>query len=112
MRMEQRAVLALEFIASYGMPVGAEVFQTCLWAGRFIQAFPGQHHIVYRKDVKLNLCGSMRAKDGNVRQAIIDRFGGKEKAIGKKKTPGPLYGVSGDMWAALAVGLTYLDGKK
>lgn len=104
-------VFVSEMIASYGMPVGAEVFETCVWIGRFIQAAEswGETARVYRKDVKLHLCGQPRAKDGNVRQAIIDRFGGKDRAIGKKKTPGPLYGISGDVWAALAVALTYAD---
>ena len=67
--------------------------------------------MIYRKDVKLHLCGSPRAKDSNIRQALIDRFGpGKEKAIGLKKTPGPLYGVKSHVWAALAVAVTHLDG--
>ncbi len=102
--------LAIEMIASYGMPVGREVFETCVWIGRFVQAWGDSHSFVYRKDVKLHLCGQARAKDGNVRQALIDRYGGKEKAIGKKATPGPLYGVSADVWQALAVAVTYADG--
>ncbi len=101
--------LAVEMIASYGMPVGAEVFDTCVWIGRFIEAWNGPHTRVYRKDVKLHLCGQARAKDGNIRQALIDRYGGKERAIGKKATPGPLYGISADVWAALAVGVTFTD---
>ncbi len=101
--------LAIEMIASYGMPVGAEVFETCVWIGRFIQAWDAPHRLVYRKDVKLHLCGSVRAKDGNVRQALIDKYGGKEKAIGKKVTPGPLYGVTADVWSALAVAITHSE---
>ena len=62
--------------------------------------------------MKLNLCGNPRAKDANIRQAIIDRFGGKAAAIGTKKNPGPLYGVSGDVWAAIAVGLTWQDRQR
>lgn len=107
-----RDVTVIEMIASYGMAVGAEVFVTCLWIGRFDQATGRQNNFVYRKDVKLHFCGSMKAKDGNVRQAIIDRYGGKDKAIGKKKSPGPLYGISGDIWQALAVGLYYYDTHK
>ena len=102
--------LAIEMIASYGMPVGREVFETCVWIGRFVEAHKnGPHALVYRRDVKLHLCGQARAKDGNVRQALIDRWGGKGKAIGKKATPGPLYGISADVWQALAVAVTFAD---
>ena len=103
--------LAIEMIASYGMAVGREVFETCVWIGRFVQAWPGPCVRVYRRDVKLHLCADSRAKDSNIRQAIIDRYGpGKGRAIGTKKQPGPLYGVTSDVWSALAVGVTVLDG--
>lgn len=93
--------LAIEMIASYGMPVGAEVFETCVWIGRLYQAYRGEEApcLVKRADVKLHLCGNTRAKDGNVRQALLDLFGPK----GTKKQPGPTYGVKGDAWAALGV---------
>ncbi len=102
-----KTTLAIEMIASYGMPVGREVFETCLWVGRYIEAWGSKYTLVYRRDVKLHLCGSARAKDGNVRAALIDLYGGKAKAIGKKANPGPLYGVSADVWSALAVAVTY-----
>jgi len=94
-----------ECIASYGMAVGAEVFETCIWTGRYIQARNGNMSRLYRKDVKMHLCHSMRAKDSNIRQALIDRLG----APGTKKTPGATYGVSKDIWAALAVAVTFYD---
>lgn len=104
-------VLAVEMIASYGMSVGREVFETCVWIGRFVQAWGGKYVLVYRRDVKMHLCGNNRAKDANVRQALIDRYGpGKEKAVGTKKRMGPLHGISGDQWSALAVAVTYIDG--
>lgn len=109
-RWTDGTVLAIEMIASYGMPVGAEVFETCVWIGRFLQAWNGPHTFVYRKDVKLHLCGQTRAKDSNVRAALIDRFGGKQAALGNKKQPGPLYGIKADIWSALAVAVTYADG--
>ena len=58
------------------------------------------------------LCHSMKAKDGNIRQAILDLYGGKDVALGNKKRPGPLYGVSKDIWAALAVAITYCGMNK
>ncbi len=64
---------------------------------------------IKRLEVKIHLCHDSRAKDANIRQAILDRFGGKEKAIGRMATPGPLMGVSGDLWAALAVAITFWD---
>lgn len=104
------SVLALEMVASYGMAVGAEVFRTVWWTGRFAEAWiaagRSDPREVYRKDVKLHLCQSPRAKDANVRQALIDRLGPK----GTKKQPGPTYGVSSHVWPALAVALTCADG--
>lgn len=104
------AVLCVEMIASYGMAVGKEVFDTCLWIGRFMEAWEnrgGKAQLIYRKQVKLYLCESNRANDSMIRQSIIDRFGpGKDKAIGRKAEPGPLYGIKGDEWSALAVALT------
>lgn len=98
-------MLAVEMIASYGMPVGAEVFDTCVWIGRYVQHWRNiglrryVPMLVFRKDVKLHLCGSPRAKDGNIRQALIDRFG----PPGTSKQRGLLYGVKSHAWAALAV---------
>lgn len=106
------ATMAIEMIASYGMPVGREVFETCVWIGRFIQAWhdPEAVKLVYRKDVKIHLCGTTKAKDGNVRQAIIDLYppsgGGATPQIGTKAKPGPLYGVSSHAWPAIGVALT------
>ena len=96
--------LALEMVASYGMAVGREVFETVRWIGRFQQAWrdPEAVRLVYRKDVKLHLCGSPRAKDPNIRQALLDRLG----PVGTKKQPGPCYGVKSHAWAALGVAVT------
>ena len=97
-------VIVIEMIRSQGMPVGKEVFETCLWIGKFMQRgedLKREVKLVYRHDIKIFLCGSSRAKDSNIRQAIIDRLG----VPGTKKSPGWTYGVSGDVWAALAVAI-------
>lgn len=106
--------VVIEQIAAMGMAVGAEVFETCVWSGRFIERAVERQvpwHRLKRNEIKIHLCGSMRAKDPNIRQALIDRFGGSA-AIGKKKTPGPLFGVSNDVWSALAVAMTWADTHK
>lgn len=100
-------MLAIEMVASYGMPVGQTVFETCVWIGRFIEAWGDEWKYIYRKDVKIHLCGNTNAKDGNIRQSIMDRYGSERSiAIGTKRKPGPLYGVSKDIWAALGVAIT------
>lgn len=117
-----KPVLVIEQIKAMGMAVGAEVFETVFWSGRFAQAweYAGTQSDIQpwdrigRLDVKLHLCGSARAKDTNVLQALVDRFSdgrGIKVAKGTKANPGPLYGVSGDVWSALAVSVTYWDTK-
>lgn len=97
--------LYIEKIASYGMAVGKEVFDTCWWSGRFFQKFADAKtyaspaRMIERGPVKLALCGSRKAKDANIRQALLDRCG----PVGVKKQQGPLYGVKSHCWAALAV---------
>lgn len=102
--------VAIECIASYGMSVGQTVFDTCIWIGRLTEKIVSHIDIddvtyISRKDEKMNLCYTMKAKDSNIRQALIDRFG----VVGTKKEKGWFYGVSKDVWSAIAVGVTYHD---
>ena len=106
---DELKTVVIEKVESFGMAVGAEVFETVFWSGRFAEAArPLAVERLGRKAVKLHLCQSMRAKDSNIRQALIDRYGGPT-AIGRKAEPGPLHGISGDEWSALAVAVTYQD---
>jgi hypothetical protein len=102
--------LAIEMVASYGASVGEEVFETCLWIGRFIGAFNGPTTKLKRHEIKMALCHTMKGvNDSVIRQRLIDLYGGKDKAIGKKKTPGPLYSLRGDEWQALAVAVVWCE---
>lgn len=103
----------IEMPECFGMPVGKNVLNTCRQVGRFESIAEKLHfktHLIYRHEIKTHLCNNMRAKDSNVRQALIDKFGGKQ-AIGKKNSPGVLYGISKDLWSALAIAITYIERK-
>lgn len=110
-------MLAIEMVASYGMAVGRDVFETVRWIGRFQQAWrdPEAVKLVYRMEVKQRLCKSSQAKDANIRAALLDLFpatgGGKTPQIGTKGQPGPLYGISSHAWAALGVAVTASGGQ-
>lgn len=115
LKPESVTAVVFEQIENMGMPAGKETFETVFWTGRLFQVATEVVGIskverLPRRAVKLHLCGSMKAKDPNIRQALIDRFGpGKDKAIGKKASKGPLYGISSHCWAALAVAVTRWD---
>ena len=104
--------VAIEMVACYGMPVGKDVFETCLWIGRFMERLK-EHKIsfVYRKEEKIHLCGSMKAKDSNIKQALVNRYAKHDFKSGKgtKKDPDTFYGVSKDVWQAVAVGVTHYE---
>ena len=66
---------------------------------------------IYRKDEKISICGSMKAKDANIRQALIDSYATHDFKTGKgtKTDPDTFYGVSADVWQAIAVGVTWYN---
>ena len=97
-------ILAIEVFEARGMPIGNESIETIIWTGRFIQAWPHKWRSVKRSAVKQHLCGTNKAKDSNIRQALIDKLG----PPGTKCKPGGTYGVTSHAWAALAVAV-YAD---
>jgi len=104
-------ILAIEKPANMGNYVGDSIFDTCIWIGRFIESSQVVNPIlVKRHEVKMHLCHQMKGvNDSVIRAAIIDRFGGKDKAVGVKAKPGILYGMKADVWQALAVALVIQD---
>jgi len=111
--------VVIEMVASYGMAVGAEVFETCVWVGRFSEA--ARHYrfdrrlpaLVKRHPIKLHHCHSAKANDANIRQALVDRFAHGEPNHGKgtKAAPGWFYGFAADVWAAYALAVYAVDTK-
>lgn len=88
---------------------GPHVLLTQRWSGRMEQACYTSGtpcHFLPRLDVKMHLANG-RAKDPQIRAALIDRFGGTYKK------PGPaLKGIAGHAWSALAVAVTWADQHK
>lgn len=97
-------IVACEWIANMGMPAGESLFTTARYVGRFEQAAKAagitddRFLLLKRTDIKLAICGSARAKDANVRQALLDLY-----PKGRKRDPGLTYRVGGHAWQALAV---------
>ena len=112
--------VVIEWLSSYGRPVGAEVFETAYCVGRFKEASGVSVWRLTRPNIVRHLIGGPRRKDdptadAMVWQALVDRFGGiggKEAAVGRKASPGPLYGIHADVRAALAVAVTFADDPK
>ena len=112
--------MAIEQIECFGKPVGAEVFSTVFWSGRFWQSSVEVHwdsvlrRMIPRRAVKMHLCGAVAGvTDAVIRQRLIDLFGpGKDVAIGRKAAPGPLYGIKADAWQALALAVTCAETKE
>lgn len=110
--------IAIEHIQCLGMAVGKEVFETCYFIGRITEMFqPATIMPIYRKEEKMAICGSMKAKDTNIRQALIDKFAKHDFKNGKgtKKEPDFFYGFRADVWSAFSVAYTAkmkLEGEK
>lgn len=105
--------VVIEMVASYGMAVGATVFETCVWIGRFHEAVDDMvvPELVFRKDVKMHHCGQTKAKDSNIVQALVDRFasGVRNNGKGTKADPGWFYGFRADVWQAYALAVLKAD---
>jgi hypothetical protein len=121
-------LLFIEKIEAMGLIVGKSTFETCIWIGRFMEAYSITMRknpvLVSRGDEKITLCGAATFKnpetgkrksvgDSQIRAALIERFpatgGGVCPQVGTQKQPGPLYGVSGHCWQALSVVITGLE---
>ena len=108
---------AIEMVASYGMAVGADVFETCVWIGRFAEAIRcewwphSEPELVTRHPVKMHHCHSAKANDSNIRQALVDRFakGQPNHGKGTKANPGWFHGFHRDIWQAYALAVYAAD---
>lgn len=100
--------LVIEMVKSYGASVGDTTFEMVVWIGRFEEVFDQSGRPVRRiprATVRTKLCGTARAKPPETWQAVLDLYGGEEKAKGCKARPGPLYGITSHMRSALELAI-------
>jgi len=98
----------IEKVACYGMAVGESVFDTVFATGRFSKCIePYQSYRIPRGAVKMHFCHSMRAKDGNIIQALKDRY--EPDLMPRQRPKGILKGLSKDCWQALALAVYCWD---
>lgn len=100
-------LVAIERVQSYGI-AGASLLRTAEVGGMLYHAASRAGSSVvwlYRREVLRGLDVTGKGnRDSLVRQRLIEIHGGdRASAVGTKKQPGPLYGVSSHAWQALAV---------
>ena len=111
--------VAIEYMQSYGMAVGKEVFETCYLIGELqsrITAGNKQVRRIYRKDEKLAIAGNLKANDTIIRHNLIDLFAKHDFKTGKgtKDNKDWFYGFKADCWSAFAICYTakmQMEGK-
>ncbi|MEI6870676.1 MAG: hypothetical protein WCL08_00200 [Verrucomicrobiota bacterium] len=99
-------VFPIEFPYPKNNVVAYEVFLMTAWVGRMQQVIldaGANHYKIFRHREKSVMCHTGAATDSQIRAAIIDLYGGK----GTKSSPGPTFGVSADVWQAIAVATTF-----
>lgn len=112
---EDRA--AVEMMQSYGNLIGRDVLETAVWIGRFYEALLRRlaepPALVFRMEERMHICRSARAGDAEIRRALIDRFCDHDFRMGRgtKAEPDWFHGFRADVWAAYAVGLTFIETK-
>lgn len=98
-------------MARTGATATGDMCTAAVWLGCFLRAAgTDPEHVakLTRKDVlKVFHCPS-KGSDSYIRGELIRMHGG-DAAIGLKKSPGPLYGVKGDAWQAVAVAVAWWE---
>jgi len=106
-------LVAIERIVPWARQAGHALVDTCVWIGRFWQAAEdagARVLLVPRNDVARWLTGDRQAPKRAVRDELVHRYGpGRERAVGRKAAPGPLYGLRVHEYDALALACYVAD---
>lgn len=115
--LEEEDEAAIEMLQSYGNVMGKHLLFTAVWIGRFYEQLRRkmlkEPTLIYRKDERIHITNNTRAGDSEIMKALIKRFARHDFKTGKgtKKNPDFFYGFKYDIWAAYAVGLTFIEKK-
>lgn len=102
--------LVIEDMHCYGQMVGQSVLRTAEFIGAVKWAYRALvPESLTRPEVCYHFCDDRRAKQTRVRHVLRERHGGQKVAVGRKDKPGPLYGIKGHAWEALAVALAWIE---
>ena len=111
-----RALVAIEWLVSYGSAVGASTLDTARMVGAYereAERAGARVVLITRPEVAYYHCQARSAKKPQVRAAVLSLYeptgGGADGRIGTKARPGPCYGVKAHAWDALAVALAALE---
>lgn len=97
-------VAIIEILLPQGNVVGHETFTTIYWTGRFWEMCEAKGMTVIgisRLSQYQILLGKGAGNDAKIGRAVKDMYGGPKEARGTKKSPGPMYEVTGDCIQAL-----------
>lgn len=92
-----------------------QLLDTALETGRMIECWGSDDYdLLSRLEVKQHLLGRSTGTDADVSAALLDVYGFRSarEAKGTVKEPGPLFGIANDLWAALAVAVTYVQTQR
>jgi hypothetical protein len=82
--------LAIETLHPRGELASLDAMETQLWAGRFVEIFDLRGDTFTKidpMDARIAVCGKSGVKDREIKQALINRYGGDQKAIGGVRCP-------------------------
>lgn len=117
--------IAIECISSYGMAVGQDVFNTCIYIGILLEKiqtiFGIKPKLVFRQTIKMHHChATSKVNDSTINTVLRQKYG-EDNTV---KKPNPIYWnslversggnkyMSGDIWAAFAVATFVAEDKE
>lgn len=137
-KKQEPVTLVMEMMKPQGMALSGESMQTLVEIGEFRHIWkPNPWSYAFRQQIRIHTCGTAASKDKNLAQAMKDRWGGVDVAVGNKKCktchgkgwqgrdhtecencggsgwlypPGPLANVTDHMWQALPIACAWIDG--